>query len=151
MQLLNGGFAREADGWTTVGQASVRWVPEHGGSLALGSASDAAPVGAVATPGPLVVGNLADGAVYRLSATVRLVKAGVRNVRLAILDCVGGAAPGVASRDFRPRLRTGGWTTVSMEARLRRVACTAALPGVQITAVGTGDLLRVDDVSLTRV
>ena len=151
VQLLNGGFALEADGWASVGPGSIRWVPEHGGSLALGSSSNAAPVGAVAAAGPLIIGNLADGAVYRLSAKVRLVQPGVRNVRLAILDCVGGAAPGLASRDFRPRLRTDAWTTVSMETRLRRAACTAPLPGVQITGVGNGDLLRVDDVSLTRL
>ena len=150
--LLNGTFARGLDGWTAVGKGSVRWVPEYGGSLALSSASPAAPVGAVAAPGAVVVGSLANGVVYRLSVAVRLVKPGVRNVRLAILDCIGGAAAGLASPDLTARLRADGWTTVSMQARLRRAACTTgSVPGVQITAVGSGDLLRIDDVSLTRV
>jgi hypothetical protein len=151
LQVLNGSFARDAASWAPVGQASVLWVPEHGGSLAISSSTPTAPAGAAAPPGPLVVGRVIDGATYRLSAAVRLAESGVRDVRLAVLGCVGGASNVASSRDFAPRLRASGWTTVSFDTRLVVAACTTGLPTVQVTALGHGEMLLVDDVSLARL
>jgi hypothetical protein len=151
LQILNGDLARQADGWTPAGPATLVWVPDHGGSLAITSSTSAAPAGAAAPPGPLVVGKVRDGATYRLSAKVRLARPTVRDVRLAVIGCVGGATNSASSRDLAPRLRTSAWTTVSLDTRLVVGSCTTGLPTVQITALGKGRILLVDDVSLARL
>jgi len=148
VQVLNGGFSHNALGWAPVGSATLLWSPGHGGSLALGSSTPTAQSGAAAPAGILVVGRVVDKAVYRVRAQLRLAQAHVRNVRLAVVGCIGGASDAARSPDLSARLSTSTWTTVAFDARLDVATCPAMVPTLQITAVGQGPTLLVDDVSL---
>jgi hypothetical protein len=148
VRVLNGGFAHDVVGWAPVGGATLHWSPEHGGSLSIASSTSAAPTGAAAPAAILIVGRVDDGAVYRIRAQVRLVQPRVRNVRLAVVGCIGGSSDVARSPDLSPRLSTGTWTAVAFDARLVVASCPTMVPTIQVSAVGRGTTLLVDDVSL---
>jgi hypothetical protein len=148
VRVLNGGFDHDSFGWAPVGPAALQWSPGHGGSLAITSSSAAAQAGAAAPEAILIIGRVDDGAVYRIRAQLRLAQPGVRNVRLAVIGCIGGASDAARSPDLTPRLSTNTWTTVTFDVRLLVASCPAMVPTIQVSAIGRGHTLSLDDVSL---